>query len=128
MIAFMRTQDQVALLADSVAAFIDAVDLSSLQYKKGDVDSQRVLDAQQNLVRQQNNLVATTGVVVLALVGFYMALGGGWEIRLGRDFVPREIKEEMENRTDWGDLLSLEEAVEPPPSEEVDHLFNRPNW
>jgi hypothetical protein len=33
----------------------------------------------------------------------------------------------MGERTDWGDLLAPEE-VETPPSEEVDDLFNRPDW
>jgi hypothetical protein len=72
-------------------------------------------------------LVETTGDVVLSLVGLYKALGGGWEIRIGRDFVAREIKDEMGERTDWGDLLAPEE-METPPSEEVDDLFNRPDW
>lgn len=91
------------------------------------MDFQRVLDPQQNLVRQQDNLVATTGDVVLSLVGLYKALGGGWEIRIGHDFVPRSVKDEMEARTDWGDLLSPVEG-ETPPSEVVDRPFNRPNW
>jgi NodT family efflux transporter outer membrane factor (OMF) lipoprotein len=127
LVAFLRTREQVAFLTDAVKAYKSAVDLSSLQYTEGLVGFQRVLDSQQNLVLQQDNLVATTGNVVLNLVGLYKALGGGWEIRIGRDFVPREIKTEMEERTDWGDLLSPEK-VETPPSEEADRLFNRPDW
>jgi len=103
------------------------LDLSTLQYKEGLVDFQRVLDAQQNLVQQQDNWVATTGDVGLSLISIYKALGGGWEIRAGQDFVHQEIKTEMEKRTDWGDLLSPDE-LEFPPSQEVDRLFNRPNW
>ena len=96
-------------------------------YKEGLVDYQRVLDAQQNLVQQQDKLVSTAGSVDLNLVALYKALGGGWEIREGKDFVPKEIKEEMEKRNNWGDLLSPDE-LEYPPAEEVDHLFNRPDW
>ena len=114
-------------LADAVAAYKNAVDLSSLQYTEGLVDFQRVLDSQQNLVLTQDTLVVTTGDVALSLVGLYKALGGGWEIRIGRDFVPSEIKTEMEERTNWGELLSPEK-VESRPSEEVDQLFNRPDW
>jgi NodT family efflux transporter outer membrane factor (OMF) lipoprotein len=127
MIAFLRTQEQVAFLADAVADYKSSVDLSTLQYKEGLVDFQRVLDAQQNLVQQQDNWVATTGDVGLNLISLYKALGGGWEIREGQDFVPKEIKAEMEKRTNWGDLLSPDE-LEYPPAEEVDHLFNRPDW
>jgi outer membrane protein TolC len=127
MVAFARTQDQVAFLADAVAAYKSSVDLSTLQYKEGLVDFQRVLDAQQNLVQQQDNLVTTTGDVGLNLISLYKALGGGWEMRAGNDFVPGDIKAEMQKRTNWGNLLSPDE-MEFPPSQEVDRLFNRPDW
>jgi NodT family efflux transporter outer membrane factor (OMF) lipoprotein len=125
--AYFRTRERVALLTDAVKAYKNAVDLSSLQYTEGLVGFQRVLDSQQNLVRQQDSLAATRGDVVLSLVGIYKALGGGWEMRIGQDFVPMEIKEEMEKRTDWGDLLSPEKQKYPP-SEKLDGLFNRPDW
>jgi len=127
MTAFLRTQDQVVSLADAVEAYKSSVNLSTRQYKEGLVDFQRVLDAQQNLVRQQDNWVATTGNVGLSLVALYKALGGGWEMRAGKDFVPDDIKAEMQKRTNWGDLLSPNE-LEFPPSQEVDRLFNRPDW
>jgi NodT family efflux transporter outer membrane factor (OMF) lipoprotein len=127
MIAFLRTQDQVAFLADAVKAYRSAVGLSTLQYKEGLVDFQRVLDAQQNLVQQQDNWVATTGDVGLSLISLYKALGGGWEMRAGKDFVLGDIKAEMKERTNWGDLLSPEK-LEYPPAEEIDRLFNRPDW
>jgi NodT family efflux transporter outer membrane factor (OMF) lipoprotein len=127
MIAYLRTQDKVAFLADAVAAYKSSVDLSTLQYKEGLVDFQRVLDAQQNLAQQQDNLMATTGDVGLNLISLYKALGGGWEMRAGQDFVPGDIKAEMKERTNWGDLLSPDE-LEYPPAEKADRLFNRPDW
>ncbi len=127
LVAYLRTQEQVALLADAVKAYKDAVNLSSLQYREGLVDFQRVLDSQENLVQTQDTLVATTGDVVLSLVGLYKALGGGWEIRIGQDFVPRKITTKMQERTDWGDLLAPDE-LETDPSEETDKIFNRPDW
>jgi NodT family efflux transporter outer membrane factor (OMF) lipoprotein len=127
MIAFLRSQDQVAFLAGAVEAYSNAVNLSTRQYKEGDVDFQRVLDAQQNLVQQQDNLVTSTGDIGLNLISLYKALGGGWEMRAGKDFVPARIKAEMKARTNWGDLLAPAE-LELPPSEEVDRLFNRPDW
>jgi hypothetical protein len=33
----------------------------------------------------------------------------------------------MEKRTDWGDLLSPGK-LEYPPSQEINSLFNRPDW
>lgn len=52
-----------------------------------------MLDAQQNLVQQQDNLVATTGDVDLNLISLYKALGGGWEVRTGKDLVPATSKQ-----------------------------------
>jgi hypothetical protein len=57
----------------------------------------------------------------------YKALGGGWEIREGQDFIPARLKEEMEKRTNWGNILSPEK-VEYPPSQEVRSLFHTPNF
>jgi outer membrane protein TolC len=127
MTAFLRSRDEVGFLADAVAAYKSSVALSTRQYKEGDVDFQRVLDAQQNLVLQQDNLVTTTGEVGANLISLYKALGGGWEMRTGNDFVPGYIKAEMKARTNWGNLLAPDE-LEFPPSEEVDSLFNRPDW
>jgi hypothetical protein len=55
---------------------------------------------------QQDNLAITLGNISTSLVGVYRALGGGWEIREGEDIVPAEIKAQMRQRTNWGDLLA----------------------
>jgi hypothetical protein len=47
--------------------------------------------------------------VALNLIALYKALGGGWQIREGKDFVNEKIKEEMQQRTNWGNVLSAEE-------------------
>jgi len=39
--------------------------------------------------------------VVLNLVAMYNTLGGGWQIREGKDFVSKDNVEEMEKHTDW---------------------------
>jgi hypothetical protein len=56
----------------------------------------------------------------------YKALGGGWGMREGKDFVPEEIMEEMKNRTDWGNLLSPAKMEIPP--EERDRAWHQPDW
>ena len=127
MIGFLRTQDQVVFLADAVAAYKESVELSSLQYMEGQADFQRVLDAMENLVEQQDSWITATGQVGVNLIFIYKALGGGWEMRAGMDFVPGDIKAEMKERTNWGDLLAPDE-LEFPPSQEVDRRFNRPDW
>ena len=127
MVEFLQTQDAVVFLADAVKASKRSVDLSMIQYREGLTDYQRVLDTQRFLTELQDDLVFTAGSVGLNLVAMYRALGGGWEIRAGKDFVPDDLKEEMLQRTNWGDLLVPEEgqkvpAADPPP------LFTRPDW
>jgi len=127
MISFLQSQIAVVFLADAVKASKRSVDLSMIQYREGLVDYQRVLDTQRFLTEQQDDLVFTAGSVGLNLVAMYKALGGGWEIRAGQDFVPASLIEEMETRTNWGDLLSPEK-VETPPAEEVKQMFHKPDW
>ena len=127
MVGFLQSQNAVFFLADAVKASKRSVDLSLIQYREGLVDYQRVLDTQRDLTTQQDNLVFTAGSVGLNLVSMYRALGGGWELRGENDFIPASIKEEMETRTNWGDMLSPKET-EYPPSQDVKKIFHRPDW
>lgn len=126
MAAFLRTQEEAGFLSNSVVAAARSVELSLIQYREGLVDYQRVLDTQRFLAQEQDLLTATTGSVVLNLVAMYKALGGGWEIRVGKDFVPEETKAEMRERTGWGKLLEQEKLE--PPSEEDRKKLRWPDW
>ena len=125
--AFLRTQEEAKFLAGSVAASKRAVDLSMLQYREGLADYQRVLDSQRSLTIAQDNHTVIRGSVVTNLVALYKALGGGWEARIGKEFVPEEIKEEMEERTNWGNLLTPATHEKPTPEEEQ-KLWRSPEW
>jgi NodT family efflux transporter outer membrane factor (OMF) lipoprotein len=127
MVGFLQSQIKVALLADSVKASKRSVDISMIQYREGLVDYQRVLDTQRDLAIQQDNLVFTAGSVGQNLIAMYRALGGGWEIRGSNDFIPASLKEEMEERTNWGNILSPEKT-EYPPSQDVKSIFHKPDW
>lgn len=104
--AFLQAQDRADLLARSVTAAKAAVGLATLQYREGVVDFTTVLTAQQTLLNQQDGLASTLGTIATNLVGVYRALGGGWEVREGQDLIPPEIKKEMRQRTNWGQLLA----------------------
>ena len=124
---FLRKQQEAGYLLDSVKASQRSVDLSMLQYREGMVDYQRVLDSQRFLTNQQDVWTTTRGDAILNLVALYKALGGGWQIREGKDFVSEENIEEMQKRTDWGDLL-MPEAVETPATAEERKQWRRPDW
>ncbi len=43
------------------------------------------------------------------LVGLYLSLGGGWQLREGNEFISDETRNTMQQRTNWGDLLENSE-------------------
>lgn len=126
MVTFLRAQEEAGFLSKSVSAAARSVDLSLIQYREGLVDYQRVLDTERFLTQEQDLLTATTGAAALNLVALYKALGGGWEIRVGKDFVPEDTKEEMANRTNWGGLLEPEQLKTP--SDEGRKMWQWPDW
>jgi NodT family efflux transporter outer membrane factor (OMF) lipoprotein len=118
LVGFVRSGEGAGFLQESVEAAKRASELAMIQYREGVVDYQRVLDTDRFLTEQQDSYTATRGDIALNLIALYKALGGGWQMRLGKDVVPASIKEEMDQRTDWGDLLETSESgpasVEPP--------------
>jgi NodT family efflux transporter outer membrane factor (OMF) lipoprotein len=129
---FQGARASTAFLADSVASAQRSVDLSIIQYREGATDFQRVLDSQQSLQVQQDQYTSALGSIAQNLVSVYRALGGGWQIRAGNDFVPEARQERMRERTDWGNLIPADklpdELPESPPTGEAQPLFNRPDW
>jgi NodT family efflux transporter outer membrane factor (OMF) lipoprotein len=111
LIVYLRGQEQVRILLDSVRAAARAVEIASIQYQSGGADYTRVLNSQQAKRREDDLLISSRGLVVLSVIALYKALGGGWELAAGRDFVSEETKREMRARTNWGDLLTDEDQA-----------------
>jgi outer membrane protein TolC len=127
LIAFLKAQDQAGYLAQGVSSAKTSLDLAVLQYREGTVDFTTVLVAQQALLNGQDNLASALGNISSSLVGVYRALGGGWEIREGKDLVTPEIKEAMGKRTHWGKLLTPA-SYNLAASEEVKSTIRLPDW
>ncbi len=127
LVGFLRRQEEEGFLVNSVKASRRSVELSQQQYLEGLVDYQRVLDAQRSLSELEDGLSIVTGSVATNLIAMYKALGGGWQIREGQDFVAAEYIEAMRNRTDWGRLLSPE-TLEPPATPEDRKKWRWPDW
>jgi NodT family efflux transporter outer membrane factor (OMF) lipoprotein len=126
-VSLLRTQEQEKFLVESVVASKRSVDLSLIQYREGFTDYQRVLDTQRFLTNQQDIQTAVSGNVSLSLVSIYKALGGGWQYRIGKDFVAEKYKEQMRQRTNWGKLLEPAK-LETPPSENATDKWLWPDW
>jgi NodT family efflux transporter outer membrane factor (OMF) lipoprotein len=127
-VGFLRTQEQTGFLSESVKHYKRSEELSLIQYSEGLTTYQRVIDAQRNLAEQEDAFASATGSVGINLIALYKALGGGWELRLGKDFIPEQTKEEMRQRTDWGNLLPPEDLPEdreeqPPTGQAVKVLY-----
>jgi len=64
--------------ARAVAAYQEAVTVSTQRYIAGKASYYEVLEAQQQLFPAENSLAQTELNQLLAIVQLYMALGGGW--------------------------------------------------
>ncbi len=104
---FKRTRIESNCLKESVQAAKRSSEISLLQYQEGTISYQPVLDALSSLSRLQDQYAQTQGEIVINLVSLYKALGGGWQLSQGKNFIPDQVKKNMEQRTGWGDLLDL---------------------
>jgi NodT family efflux transporter outer membrane factor (OMF) lipoprotein len=127
MAAFLRSQEQAKALTENVDAAQKSLNLAMIQYREGITDFTTVLTAQVSLLNAQDNLANAIGNIASGLVGVYRALGGGWEIREGQNFVPVETRLKMENRTNW-DRLMTPPSLPPPEPEEIKPKLRAPDW
>ncbi len=124
---FMRAQERARYLSLSTVAARNAFNLAAKQYRQGIVDFTTVLVSQQSLLNEQDNLAVALGNISSGLVGVYRSLGGGWEIREGKELAPPAVKEEMAKRTDWGALLAPA-SYNPPVLTEPKTTIRPPEW
>ena len=119
---FLKSQEQLAYLTQSTENVQLSFELSTIQYLEGETDFLWVDIAAENLTRQQDSQAVVEGQVASNLIGAYKALGGGWELRLGREFIPEAMAEEMRDRTNWGNILDAPDDY----AAETDLGFERP--
>jgi len=105
MIALARTIEQDRILGESVGIAERSAELSLLRYQEGFADYQRVLDSQQALFSQQQRYASNRGAVISNFIAVYRSLGGGWQSDVPRQFIDDDTRQQMEDRTNWGDLL-----------------------
>ncbi len=103
MAAYSGARDQAGILKEGVDTAQRSADLSLLRYQEGFADYQRVLNAQQSLFSQQQRYASARGDVLRSLVAVYRSLGGG--VSGARAFVDPATRDEMQERTNWGDLI-----------------------
>ncbi len=112
LVSFRNAREQVQYLTDSVQAARRAVELAQTQYRDGVISYSLVLDAQRFQLLIEDQLTKARGDVASGLIATYKALGGGWQLREGKPFVPDTVRASMTERTNWGELLDSQ-SVEP---------------
>jgi NodT family efflux transporter outer membrane factor (OMF) lipoprotein len=130
---YLQGREQVAYLKQSATAASHALTVAIAQYELGSRDFTTVLTAEQNLYQAQNNLAAAEGGVSVSVTTAYRALGGGWQIRDGHDFVNDETRNEMRARTNYGDILPPAGQPQPqapglPGPSDVGPTVRPPQW
>jgi NodT family efflux transporter outer membrane factor (OMF) lipoprotein len=108
-VALDGTVAQAALLADTVDYARRSADVALLRFNEGFSSYQRVLDAQRALFNQQNRYVTAQSSIVSSFIALYLALGGGWELRLDAPLFDAETRDALGERTDWGNLIDAAE-------------------
>ncbi len=111
MVAFVGSQRQDDILQDTVKSARRSTELSMVRFKEGFADYQRVLDAQQALFAQEQRYVANKGLAIRSLISVYRSLGGGWQSARS-NIVDEATRQEMQQRTDWGDLLESDRTTQ----------------
>jgi NodT family efflux transporter outer membrane factor (OMF) lipoprotein len=106
MTGYIYAKREAEYVRQGVTSSKQSMEMAMLQYEEGFVDYQRVLDSTRSLTQKQDQYAQLRGKIVTNVIALYKALGGGWQIRDGKEYLPSEIKEQMEDRTDWGNLLN----------------------
>jgi NodT family efflux transporter outer membrane factor (OMF) lipoprotein len=130
---YVQGRSQVEYLRRSAVAANKALSVALDQYQLGTRDFTTVLTAEQNLYQAQNDLAAARGALTVSVTNTYRALGGGWQIREGNDFVNAANSAEMRSRTLYGDILPPAGQPQPqapglPGPSDVGPTVRPPQW
>ncbi|MGH8389899.1 MAG: efflux transporter outer membrane subunit [Pseudomonas sp.] len=106
-----RSLEREHILREAEGAAKRSLELANSLYREGYSDFQRVLDAQRALLDAQDNYLLSRGDAVSNVIALYKALGGGWYSAQPK--VDAQTRQQMEQRTDWGNLLNDPAADKP---------------
>jgi outer membrane protein TolC len=109
---YLKSRESAVFAENAAAAARRSAELAFVQYREGAVDFQRVLDALRSQLEEESALAETRSDIATNLISLYKALGGGWELRQGQPVIPDDMRQEMEERTRWNDMLQTEPASE----------------
>jgi outer membrane protein TolC len=106
-IGVVKSLEQSEILIRSVAASQRALELANSRYREGYSGFQRVLDAQRAVFAQTEQEVVNQGSHISFVVSLYKSLGGGWLEPSIENIIDDDLRETMQERSDWGGLLEM---------------------
>lgn len=112
-----KALERERILREASFSATRSLTLANAQYREGYSDFQRVLDAQRALFAQQDGYLLARSAALSNLIDLYRALGGGWYS--SQPLLDSTTREQMSQRTDWGELLD-----EPPAHPNTDAPAN----
>jgi len=117
----VKTAEQQEILTESLNAARRALELANSLYREGYAGFQRVLDAQRAVAAQSERELVNRGNHLSAVIALYKAIGGGWLETPVQQLIPGDLRDAMQQRSDWGDLPSapLPTGAAGPPSDET---------
>jgi outer membrane protein TolC len=110
-IRVVKTAERQLVLNDALGAAERSLELANVRYREGYADFQRVIDAQRVLFAQAEQQLINQGDHISAVIALYKSLGGGWIDMTVEQMIPESVRDKMQDRTNWGDVL-----VEPVPT------------
>ena len=108
----VKTHKKRKYAEEALKAAERSLTLATSRYQEGYADFQRVLDAQRALADQSERNIIDRGQQISAVISLYKSLGGGWIDTPIEQYLPDNIREHMEKRSNWGDLLIAPIPVE----------------
>ncbi len=104
--SIVKLKEQKQLVDQSFKASQRSLSLANTRYREGYSDFQRVLDAQRAMFSQAENQLFNEGSYIAAIISLYKSMGGGWMEMSDDQLISSEVRKTMQQRTDWGDLLT----------------------
>lgn len=101
----VKTEEQQVPQRQSTQAAKRSLELANSRYREGYADFQRVIEAQRAFAAQNDREILNQSSHISAVISFYKAIGGGWLDMTIEQMLPGNIRDAMEERTDWDDLL-----------------------
>jgi len=105
-IGVVKTAERQKLLDAGFDSAQRSLDLADTLYQEGYADFQRVLDAQRALFAQEEQQLLNQSSHIGSIIALYKSIGGGWTNMTLDQMIPESVRETMQERTNWGDLLS----------------------